>query len=111
MTNQEQKARILRGEEGCGDRRTRIVEAASRLLAEEGYDRVTMKQVAREAGVAQGLIYYYLSGKDEILLEVLRAGRGDVSPSPCGCGGTAKASRTSTSSGAGADTTSTPSSS
>ena len=30
-----------------------------------------MKQVVREAGVAQGLIHYYLSGKDEILLEVL----------------------------------------
>ncbi len=40
-------------------------------MADEGYDRVTMKQVAREAGVAQGLIHYYFSGKDEILLEVL----------------------------------------
>ena len=30
-----------------------------------------MKQVVREAGVAQGLIHCYLSGKDKILLEVL----------------------------------------
>jgi len=40
-------------------------------LADEGYDRVTMKQVAWEAGVAQSLIHYYFSGKYEILLEVL----------------------------------------
>lgn len=51
--------------------RPRIVGAARKLLAEEGYDRMTMKQLAREAGVAQGLIHYYFSGKAEILLEVL----------------------------------------
>jgi len=61
---------------GRGDRRARIVEAASKLLAEEGYDRVTMKQVAREADVAQGLIHYYFSGKDEILLEILMGAAG-----------------------------------
>lgn len=71
MTNQEQEAKILDGAGGGGDRRARIVAAARKLLAEEGYDRVTMKQVAREAGVAQGLIHYYFSGKDEILVEVL----------------------------------------
>ena len=71
MNNQRQTVRASRGEERRGDRRARIVEAARKLLAEEGYDRVTMKQVAKEAGVAQGLIHYYFSGKDEILLEVL----------------------------------------
>ncbi len=30
-----------------------------------------MKQIAREAGVAQGLIHYYFSSKDELLLELL----------------------------------------
>lgn len=71
MTSQKHKGRVPGGEEARGDRRDRIVEAARRLLAEEGYDRLTMKQVAREAGVAQGLIHYYFSGKDEMLLEVL----------------------------------------
>jgi AcrR family transcriptional regulator len=72
MTNQRQKLRYSEREGERGDRRYRIVEAARKLLAEEGYDRVTMKRVAKEAGVAQGLIHYYFSGKDEILLEVLR---------------------------------------
>jgi AcrR family transcriptional regulator len=71
MTNQQQRAQFSESEEGRGDRRARIVGAARKLLAEEGYDRVTMKRVAKEAGVAQGLIHYYFSGKDEILLEVL----------------------------------------
>ncbi len=71
MTNQEQHVKTPDGARGRGDRRARIVRAARKLLAEEGYDQVTMKQVAREAGVAQGLIHYYFSGKDEILVEVL----------------------------------------
>jgi AcrR family transcriptional regulator len=71
MTNQQHRAGSSDGETGRGDRRAWIVEAARKLLAEEGYDRVTMKLVAKEAGVAQGLIHYYFSGKDEILLEVL----------------------------------------
>jgi len=71
MNNQQEKAKYPADERGRSDRRSRIVSAARKLLAEEGYDRVTMKQVAREAGVAQGLIHYYFSGKDEILLEVL----------------------------------------
>lgn len=56
---------------GTRDRRTRIIAAARSLLAEEGYDRVTMKRIAGAAGVAQGLIHYYFSGKEEILIEVL----------------------------------------
>ena len=77
MNNQQQKPWFSEGEEGRGDRRTRIVKAARKLLAEEGYDRVTMKRVAKEAGVAQGLIHYYFSGKDEILLEVLMEASGE----------------------------------
>jgi AcrR family transcriptional regulator len=77
MTNQRQKVRYSGGEEGRADRRSRIVGAARKLLAEEGYDRVTMKRVAKEAGVAQGLIHYYFSGKDEILLEVLMEASGE----------------------------------
>ena len=101
MTSQEQQPTTYETKVGrekpraerSTDRRARIVAAARRLLAEEGYDRVTMKQVAREAGVAQGLIHYYFSGKDELLLAVLsetlegyvreqRAMMGDLLESP-----------------------------
>jgi AcrR family transcriptional regulator len=71
MTNQNTRTRASGGEKGSSNPRARIVAATRKLLAEEGYEGVTMKQIAREAGVAQGLIHYYFSSKDELLLELL----------------------------------------
>lgn len=51
--------------------RSLIVAAAYKLLAEEGYDAATMKEIAHAAGVAPGLIHYYFSSKDQLLQEVL----------------------------------------
>ena len=53
--------------------RSLIVSAAYKLLAEEGYDATTMKEIANAAGVAPGLIHYYFSSKDQLLQEVLYA--------------------------------------
>ncbi len=51
--------------------RSLIVSAAYKLLAEEGYDAATMKEIANAAGVAPGLIHYYFSSKDQLMQEVL----------------------------------------
>lgn len=51
--------------------RADITAAAYRLLAQKGYDAVTMKEIARVAGVAPGLIHYYFDSKDQLLQEVL----------------------------------------
>ncbi|MEA5449988.1 TetR/AcrR family transcriptional regulator [Leptolyngbya sp. CCNP1308] len=51
--------------------RSLIVSAAYKLLAEEGYDAATMKEIAQGAGVAPGLIHYYFNSKDQLLQEVL----------------------------------------
>ncbi|KAF3888160.1 MULTISPECIES: TetR/AcrR family transcriptional regulator [Nostocales] len=53
--------------------RSLIVCAAYKLLAREGYDAATMKEIANAAGVAPGLIHYYFSSKDQLLQEVLYA--------------------------------------
>lgn len=53
------------------DNRSLIVSAAYKLLAQEGYDAATMKEIANAAGVAPGLIHYYFSSKDQLLQEVL----------------------------------------
>jgi AcrR family transcriptional regulator len=47
--------------------RTRIVEAALRLFGENGYDRTTMRAIAREAGVSVGNAYYYFKSKEELV--------------------------------------------
>lgn len=55
-----------------GDTRARIIEAAYRTLAEQGYEATTVKEIARAAEVAPGLVHYYFRDKDELLATVLR---------------------------------------
>src|SRR5215467_5463749 len=52
--------------------REQIIQAAYRVLAEQGYDAATIKAIAHEAGVAPGLLHYYFASKDELLVEVLK---------------------------------------
>ncbi|HEV2781825.1 MAG TPA: TetR family transcriptional regulator [Actinophytocola sp.] len=47
--------------------RTRIVEAALRLFSERGYDRTTMRAIAKEAGVSVGNAYYYFGSKEHLV--------------------------------------------
>ena len=54
------------GGEGAGDRRGLIVTAATRLFAEHGFDAVSLRQVAREAGVDPALVHHYFPGKDAL---------------------------------------------
>jgi AcrR family transcriptional regulator len=51
----------------------RIIAAASKILAEKGYDATTLREISREAQAAPGLVHYYFGGKDELLVEVLQA--------------------------------------
>ena len=48
--------------------RTRIVEAAVRVLAVRGYHGATMQDVARESGLSIGAIYTWFRSKDELFL-------------------------------------------
>ena len=48
------------------------MDAAYEILAKEGYDATTFKEIARSAEAAQGLIHYYFGSKDQLLLEVLK---------------------------------------
>ena len=52
-------------------RREQIVRATVRCLAREGYTRLTMKKVAREAGVSQGILHYYFADKRAMLAATL----------------------------------------
>lgn len=54
------------------DKQERIISAAYQVLAEKGYDQASTKEIARAAGVAQGLISYYFSSKDALFAEVFR---------------------------------------
>ena len=54
------------------DRRTEIVEAAARVLAREGFENTSLKQIAEEAGIATALIHYYFRNKEELLIAVVQ---------------------------------------
>ena len=43
-----------------------VVEAAARVLLDEGYARATTNRIADAAGVSVGTLYQYFSSKDEI---------------------------------------------
>ncbi len=48
-----------------------ILDAAERLFFEKGYDRTTVKDIAKVMGVAQGTMYYYFKSKEEVLKGVI----------------------------------------
>src|SRR5579883_1119565 len=49
------------------DRREQIIDAALRVFAQKGYSKATNKDIAREAGITPGLIYYYFESKEALL--------------------------------------------
>ena len=50
----------------------RILDAAVRVFAAQGYDASRVADVAREAGVAYGLVYHYYESKEAVLEAVFR---------------------------------------
>jgi TetR/AcrR family fatty acid metabolism transcriptional regulator len=51
------------------DKYHRILEAAVKVFAKQGFHKSTIAQIAREAGVADGTIYLYFKNKDDILVQ------------------------------------------
>jgi TetR/AcrR family transcriptional regulator len=54
-----------------GDPRTKLLDAAERLLIQVGYSAVTSRLVSKEAGLNQGLVHYYYGSMEELFLAVL----------------------------------------
>jgi AcrR family transcriptional regulator len=54
------------------ERREQILDCARRLFGERHYAAVSTTDIAREAGVARGLINHYFGTKRELYLEVVR---------------------------------------
>jgi len=52
-------------------RREQILRAATRVFADKGFSRATTREVAREAGVAEGTIYNYFEDKEALLMAIM----------------------------------------
>ena len=49
-----------------------ILDATEKVMREEGYAAVSSRRVAEIAGIRQGLVYYYFSTMDDLLLETFK---------------------------------------
>ncbi|MGM3304810.1 TetR/AcrR family transcriptional regulator [Anabaena sp. WFMT] len=54
--------------------RTRILQAAQKLFAAQGFDGTTTRDLAQAAGVAEGTLFRHFSNKKAILVEVATSG-------------------------------------
>jgi TetR/AcrR family transcriptional regulator, transcriptional repressor of bet genes len=52
-------------------RRAQICRAAAQVIAEQGFDRTTLREVAEVAGVSTGTINHYFDNKLDMLLQTL----------------------------------------
>lgn len=52
-------------------RRDQLLEIGLQLFAARGFESTTIADIAREAGVAHGLVYHYFASKDELLDEIV----------------------------------------
>ncbi|MEV7195761.1 TetR/AcrR family transcriptional regulator [Streptomyces sp. NPDC093510] len=84
MNNSQQ-----RGTDRSAARRGELIATGRKLFADTSYDALSMDDIAKQAGVAKGLIYYYFKSKrgyylaiieDSVADLVARAGRHDDLP-------------------------------
>jgi len=58
-------------ESDFGETKAKILDAAFRRLASEGYAALSIREIARDAGVNHALINYHFRSKDQLVIAVL----------------------------------------
>ncbi|HUR85258.1 MAG TPA: TetR/AcrR family transcriptional regulator [Solirubrobacteraceae bacterium] len=56
------------------ERRAQLLERATQLFGEHGYDALSMSQLAREAEISKALLYHYFPSKRRLFEAALEAG-------------------------------------
>jgi AcrR family transcriptional regulator len=62
-----------RGKRDKALRQSTLIEAATAVFAEHGYDASTTREVAERAGCSEGLIHRYFGGKRGLLLAIMES--------------------------------------
>jgi len=50
--------------------KARIINSAKRLFAEQGYQKTTIVDISRQAGLSEAALYEYFQGKEDLLLTI-----------------------------------------
>jgi len=53
------------------ERKLNILKAAKRVAAEQGFHKMTFREVAAEAGISPGTLYYYYNSRNLLLYDIL----------------------------------------
>jgi AcrR family transcriptional regulator len=61
----------LSGAANLGDTEAKILDAAFRRLAQVGYAALSVRDIAKDAGVNHALIHYHFGSKDQLVIAVL----------------------------------------
>lgn len=62
-----------------GEKRPRLVKAATAVFAKKGYASTRVADIAERAGVGKGTVYEYFSSKEELLFAVFESINQDIS--------------------------------
>jgi len=54
------------------DQKRTILDAATKVFAEKGYAKASVREIAKMAGATTGAIYYYYKDKSDLLVDVVR---------------------------------------
>lgn len=52
------------------EKRRLIIDAASRLIVQKGIDKTSLNDIATEAGISKGSLYYYYASKDDLIFDI-----------------------------------------
>lgn len=70
----QQVANVSQGSPSEDKVRDRVLKTAQRLFANRGYDATTTKDLATQAGIAEGTLFRHFENKKAILIEVATQG-------------------------------------
>jgi TetR/AcrR family fatty acid metabolism transcriptional regulator len=51
-------------------RETQITRAAYEIIAKNGYENITVQDIADRAGFSKGIVYYYFKSKDDVMVSL-----------------------------------------
>lgn len=66
------KRRDKRWERKPDERADALMQAALAVVAERGYKRTRLEEIAEAAGVSVGTVYYYFENKEDLLIQAVR---------------------------------------
>ena len=52
------------------DKKQHIIDAGTRVIVQKGIDKTSLADIADEAGISKGSLYYYYASKNELIFDI-----------------------------------------